>query len=626
LTARKSQPKKPKQKRTPTSIDDPVDAWAQAVLDGEIIAGPHVRNACRRHQQDRASKRGLTWDLEAALKAIGFFRDRLRLAQGKFEGKPFLLEPSQQFIIGSMFGWKTRDGFRRFRRAYIEQGKGQGKSPLAAGIGMYCLVADKEAQAEVYAGASMKSQAMVIFRAAVMMWRQSPLLKERLTPSGGNPIWALTDMVRGGFFRSISTEEAHSGPMPSCALLDELHEHRDGNMVEMMERGFKSRRQPLLIMITNSGSDRESVCWQEHLHAVRVAAGTMTPDEDATYVGEVIDDTAFSFVCGLDKDDDPLEDESCWVKANPMLGVTQPVAEVRRAVAQAKAIPGKLNNVLRLHFCVWTDSDEAWMGRAALEAVLADFDPIEHAGKKAHAGADLSGSQDLTAVAFVVETGVREVTRIDKDGEHVLKLPTYDAWVEAWTPKDTLAERALRDQAPYDVWARDGWLNAVDGRNIRLDFVAARIAEANTEYQIALLAYDRYAYRKLEEELDAQGVTIPQAEHPQGGIRRAKPTPEQLEAAKMSGEEPPQGLWMPGSVVALETLILEKRIRLRRSPVLISAMMSAAVEHDPFDNRWFSKRKAVNRIDALVALTMAVGAATAAPSDSGSVSRGILLI
>jgi len=258
--------------------------------------------------------------------------------------------------------------------------------------------------------------------------------------------------------------------------------------------------------------------------------------------------------------------------------------------------------------------------------VLADFDPIEHTGKKTHAGADLSGSQDLTAVAFVVETGVKEVTRTDKDGEHVLRLPTYDAWVEAWTPKDTLAERALRDQAPYDVWARDGWLNAVDGRNIRLDFVAARIAEANSEYQIALLAYDRYAYRKLEEELDAQGVTIPQAEHPQGGIRRAKPTPEQIEAAKLSGEEPPQGLWMPGSVVALETLILEKRIRLRRSPVLISAMMSAAVEHDPFDNRWFSKRKAVNRIDALVALTMAVGAATAAPSDSGSVSRGILLI
>jgi phage terminase large subunit-like protein len=215
----------------------------------------------------------------------------------------------------------------------------------------------------------------------------------------------------------------------------------------------------------------------------------------------------------------------------------------------------------------------------------------------------------------------------ERDGVK-LQLPTYDAWVEAWTPKDTIDERSLRDQAPYDVWARDGWLNAVAGRNIRLDFVAARIAELNSEYQIALLAYDRYAYRKLEEELDAQGVTIPQAEHPQGGIRRAKPTAEQIEAAKMSDEEPPQGLWMPGSLLMLETLILEKRIRLRRSPVLISAMMSAAVEHDPFDNRWFSKRRAVNRIDALVALTMAVGAATqvSASSESGYETHDLMIL
>src|SRR4029077_4230133 len=117
---------------------------------------------------------------------------------------------------------------------------------------------------------------------------------------------------------------------------------------------------------------------------------------------------------------------------------------------------------------------------------------------------DLSGSQDLTAVGFCVQTGTVVVKR---EGTEI-ELPTYDAWVEAWTPRDTLAERALRDQAPYDVWVRDGWLNAVDGRNIRLDFVAARLAEVNTEYQVRLLAYDRYAYRKLEDELDHLGVTL----------------------------------------------------------------------------------------------------------------------
>ena len=121
------------------------------------------------------------------------------------------------------------------------------------------------------------------------------------------------------------------------------------------------------------------------------------------------------------------------------------------------------------------------------------------------------------------------------------------------------------------------------------------------------------SFKRFEEECDSLGLTLSFAEHPQGGKRRARPTEEALEAAKAAGEEPPQGLWMPGSLNELETLILEGRIRLRRSPVLISACMSAAIERDPFDNRWFSKRKATNRIDAVVALAMAVGAATAAP-------------
>lgn len=609
-----------------TSPNDPVTAHAKAVVAGKIVAGPHVRNACRRHLLDlkQGPKRGLKWDLAAAKRAIEFFPDVLRLNGGQFEGIPFKLHDSQAFRIGSLFGWKRADGKRRFRRFYDEEGKGNGKSPMLAGIGMYCMLADGENRAEIYAAGSKKDQAMVLFRDAVAMRDQSPALAARLTKSGGNPVWNLADFKTNSFFRPISSDDGQSGPRPSCALCDEVHEHRDGTTIELLERGFKWREQPLLVMATNSGSDRNSVCWQEHQHAIRVAAGTKTPDDQFTFVGEIVDDDAFSYVCAIDKGDDPLEDPSCWVKANPLLGVTVKEDYLASVVRQAKGIPGKLNGILRLHFCVWTDAEQTWMGRPALEAVLADFEPVDHVGKRAFAAADLSGSQDLTALGFVVETGMVERLR---EGIPV-KLPTYDAWVEAWTPRDTIAERALRDQAPYDVWVRDGWLNAVEGRNIRLDFVAARIAEANSEYEIALLAYDRYAYRKLADELDALGVTLPQAEHPQGGIRRAKPTPEQIEDAKRSGEEPPQGLWMPGSLLTLETLILEKRIRLRRSPVLISAMMSAAVEHDPFDNRWFSKRRAVNRIDALVALTMAVGAATsaAAPAISIYEERGLLVI
>lgn len=607
--------KKRKTRPTGSSPDDPVTTWAEAVVAGEIVAGPHVRNACRRHLQDlvEGPKRGLRWDLEAALRAINFFPAVLRLNGGQFEGIPFELHPSQKFKTGSIFGWKRADGTRRFRRAYIEEGKGNGKSPWSAGTGMYCMVADGEARAEVYAAGKDKAQAMVQFRDAVAMREQSPALRNRLKPSGRNPVWNLADHKTGSFFRPISKEGAHSGPRPSCALCDEVHEHRDGRVIEMLERGFKWRRQPLLVMITNSGSDRNSVCWEEHQNAVRVAAGTMTPDDDFTFVGEVIDDATFAFVCALDKDDDPLEDPSCWAKANPLLGVTIQEPYLAEVVAQAKAMPGKLNGILRLHFCQWTDSETAWIGYSTLQNVLADFDPAEeHRDADVFVGADLSGNQDLTALAFAVKTGTVEV---EQDDGAVAILPTFDAWIEAWTPKDTLRERALRDQAPYDLWVDQEHLNATPGSHIRLDFVAARIAAVGAEHRIAELAYDRYAYHKLAEELAAIGVTIRQIEHPQGGRRRGKAPEDEVQAwerlgGEASGIPKPQGLWMPGSLIELETLILDGRIRLIRNPVLISACMGATTDHDAFDNRWFDKQRATQRIDPVVALAMAIGSAT----------------
>jgi len=599
----------------PPTSNDPVTAWAESVVAGSIIAGPHVRNAAKRHLQDltEGPKRGLTWDLPAALKAIGFFRDVLRLNGGQFEGLPFEPHASQAFRIGSLFGWKRANGTRRFRRFYDEEGKGNGKSPMLAGIGLYCLLADREPRAEVYAAGSKKDQAMVLFRDAVAMYQQSPRLFDRLTPSGGNPIWNLADLQTGSFFRPISNDSGQSGPRPHCALCDEVHEHRDGTVISLLERGFKFRRQPLLVMATNSGTDRQSVCWQEHQHAVKVAAGTREPDEAFTFVGEPIDDETFAFVCSLDPGDDPLEDPSCWPKANPLLGVTVTEEYLAGVARQAKLIPGKMNDILRLHFCQWTESDTAWMSREALEACLDDFDPIDHSGEEISLGCDLSATQDLTAMGCVVQTGTVEMPGVD--GATVTK-PTFDAWVEGWTPGATLAERALRDQQPYDLWVKEGWLNAPPGKTVRMDFLAARVAEMQADYMIKAMGYDAYAFRKnFEPELDSAGVTIPLVEHPQGGKRRAQPTEEQKAAAKAEGREA-EGLWMPGSLNELESLILEKRIRIRRSPVAVSAIMGATIEADAFGNRWFSKRKATTRIDPLVALAMAVGVATGGKADS----------
>ena len=598
----------------PTIETDRATLYACAVVAGEIVAGPHVRNACRRHLDDLISggARGLTFDPAAAAHAIRFFETKLKLSEGQFEGMPLLLHPSQAFKVGSIFGWKRADGTRRFRRAYVEEGKGNGKSPIAGGIGLYGMTADKEAGAQIYAAGATKDQAGILFRDAVNMVDKSPDLKRRIKPSGGpGREYNMAVLATGSFFRPISREakKTGSGPRPHFALCDEVHEHPDRGVMEMLERGFKFRRQPLLFMITNSGTDRNSICWEEHEHAVKVAAGNAeAKDEDPAYLGEPIDDTTFSYVCALDQGDDPLNDPSCWPKANPLLGVTITAEYLAGVVAQGKAMPGKLNGILRLHFCVWTDAEAAWMTRATLEPALADFDPVEHYGKSIAEGLDLSQTRDITAKACIVQTGEVTVERQDDQGQpYTVVAPTYDAWIEAWTPGDTAAARALTDKLDYPRWIREGYLQAPKGENIAFRHVAQSVAEDAHNFKIMGLGYDRYAYRSMfEPELNALGIDVEQVEHPQGGTKKGKPTQAMIAAAKAAGAEP-EGLWMPSSLRALETMLFERRIRLRRNPVLVSAMMSAVTDSDRWDNYWLAKERSVNKIDAAVALCMAVG-------------------
>ncbi len=601
-------------RKTSSSTSDRATLYAEAVLAGKIVAGPHVRNACRRHIED-LKRSDVRFDEEAAARALRFFESKLYLSEGQFEGLPFCSAPAQDFIIGSVFGWKRSDGTRRFRRAYIEQGKGNGKSPLAGGIGLYGLMADGEAGAEIYSAGATKEQAGILFRDAVKMVDKSPDLDARLKRSGGpGREHNIAYLAKGSFFRPVSreTKKTGSGPRPHFALVDELHEHPDSGVIEILERGFKFRRQPLLLMITNSGSDRNSVCWVEHEHAVRVAAGNAdAKDDDAHYLGEVIDDTTFSYVCALDRKDDPLTDPSCWIKANPLLGVTITEEYLRGVAKQARDMPSKLNGILRLHFCQWTDAETAWMTRAALEPVLHEFDPAEHADAEVWLGCDLSQNKDITALAAVVKTGHIEVEAVRDGRVQKVQKPTFDAWIEAWTPGDTIAARELQDKQPYQLWVRNGHLNAPKGQSIRFDHVAQAVAEYAHAFKVVCLAYDRYAFRRgFEPECEKLGLKVEFVEHPQGGTKKGQPTEAMVAAAERSGAKP-EGLWMPGSVRELEDAILEGRIRLRKNPVLISAMMSAVTDEDRWGNHWLAKERAVNKIDCAVALCMAVGAATA---------------
>lgn len=555
---------------------DPATRYALDVVDGREIAGPFVRAACQRHLEDlkNGAARGLCWDLEEVNRALGFFPDVLRLNGGQFEGKPFVLEPVQAFIVGSIFGWRIKaTGRRRFRRVYIEMGKGNGKSPLAGGIGLYMMLADREPRAEVYAAATKKDQAMILFRDAVAMVKQSPALSSRLDLSGGaGREWNIAHLASGSFFRPISSDDGQSGPRPHAALCDEVHEHKNGQTIEMLERGFKFREQPLLLLITNSGTDRKSVCYEEHCHAIKVATQ------------ELEDDASFAFVCSLDDGDDPLdpvEGPKCWKKANPLLGTILTEDYLAGVSKQGRDMLGKRNMILRLHFCVWTDADSAFMKREVWQAAedptlsLADF-----AGKRAWFALDLGATTDMSGLAMLFENGELE------DGK-----TKYALFTRGFMPADGLAERAKADQAPYELWAEQGWIIATPGPVVRLEWIAQQLLAFASEVDLQALAYDRWLYKLFEMELDQLGVVLPLLEHPQGFSRRRD-----------------SNLFMPDSVNRFEELLMDGRLNVEPSPALRSAVMSARFEESPAGLRRFSKQKASARIDLAVAGAMAVGA------------------
>jgi phage terminase large subunit-like protein len=314
-----------------------VTVYARAVVDGSVIAGPHVRDTCARHLRDLkdGARRGLRWNPALANRVCEFYPDVLRLAGGKHEGQPFHLHDWQAFVVGSLMGWQKGEA-RRFRIAYIETGKGSGKSPLGAGLGVYCSVADGEARSEGYFAAVDKDQAAIPFKDAVAMIRLSDELSAEFAFSGGiNREFNAAHLPSGSFLRPISSEaqgRGKSGYRPHFVLLDEVHEHPTPAMVEFMIKGTKNRVQPLVVMITNSGVDRTSVCFDYHTYGAKVAAG------------EIEDDSFFSYICAVDEKDDPFTDPidpdlgypRSWAKANPSIGVTFQPDYLEREMTRAR--------------------------------------------------------------------------------------------------------------------------------------------------------------------------------------------------------------------------------------------------------------------------------------------------
>jgi phage terminase large subunit-like protein len=452
-----------------------VTRYAEAVLEGRIVAGRYVRQACQRHFDDlkHGPARGLIWRPERAEAWIGFFENTLFLKPKV----PFKLMDFQAFKVGSIFGWLRADEDtgelrRRFRESYVEEGKGNGKTPMLAGIGLGGLLLDTEEAPEIYAAAVSKDQLKKLcFKDAGQMVRASPELSKRIVVLASN----LSYPAKGGSFSILSSEDGSKhGLRIHMGLLDEIHAHATAAMVDIVEAGTKNCRNSHIALITNSGKSQQGPCWAYRQRALAMLKGKP-------------DDSLFAYVCALDpcpkcqargkqqpdpkcKDCDDWRDEKNWIKANPGLGTILDRDYVKRRVNLARTMPSKLNGVLQLNFCTWTQTDDGWLDmfswrNRCLDAALTQE---QFVGRPSYVGMDAANRVDCTCVAVLFE--------IDPGGGQLDPAKLSDA-----------AKEALREALGLEAGARAEGAEAIENRESKIENAAAKLAAAG--YALFLRTY-----------------------------------------------------------------------------------------------------------------------------------------
>ena len=362
----------------------PVEAYAQAVADGKIPAGNLIRLTCERHLKDlkTAKMRGLFFDADAARYVIKFY-SFLKHSKGEWAGCTFELQPWQQFIVGSLFGWKRADGTRRFRVAYVEVPRKNGKSTMLAGIGLYLLIADGEPGAEVYAAATKRDQAKIVWGEAAKMVKSSPALTKRVTTYMGKG--NMNFPALGSKFEPLGADsDTMDGLNVHAAIIDELHAHKTRDVWDVLDTATGSRRQPLLFAITTAGTDQTSVCYEQHERARKLLEGVIE------------DDAYFAFIACLDEGDD-YADPATWAKANPNFGISVKEDDLRRKAKTAKESPSALNAFLRLHLNKWTQQVDRWIDLDVWDQNAGIIKEEALAGRTCYGGLDLSSVDDMTA-------------------------------------------------------------------------------------------------------------------------------------------------------------------------------------------------------------------------------------
>lgn len=572
----------------PTLIDQTTE-WAKKAASGKIVVGEFVKMAAERHLRDlkTGKDRGLHWDVEAAERAINFFPSVLSITEGAKVGKPFHLLPWHVFVVGSIYGWRDGNGLRRFRFVWMETGKGQAKSPLMAGLGLYEILGRKNKRAEVYCIGEDRKTANVMFRDAVAMCR-APIPDadeatlentQRVIIRGfGDNAWKIEHPASGSKFEPVANSDAISGPKPVLVLGDEIHEMKSSKAISVWRAAIaKMSGDPMMVLGTNTPSVDQQVGTEFSEYFQRVLKGENT------------DDGAFGFIARVDKNDDPFHDESCWIKSLPALGITYPIENVRKEVQTSRNMISTALTTKRLYFGIPVGTAGFWIAEDAWEGTQGKVDEAEMVGRKLHLSLDLSEKNDLTALS-----GCWEGDRLH---------------VKTWyfTTDARIDERARADQIPYREIEALGDLTITQSATIDYSFVVSRVQKLCAEHDVAQMVVDStfiqnfmraaedagFACWKYEGDDEAQGVGLKIIPHAQGG--------------KVVFED--KMLCMPLSMRHLEDRILKGELVIDRNRLTTICASNAVVQSDAFKNKWFHKNRSRGRIDGMVTIAMAVGSA-----------------
>lgn len=493
-----------------------------------MIAAPAERWIKTRSDREAVAA-GCYMDDAAGERVIRFIEGFCRIPDpdNPSRGVPMEIIDWQRDMILRLFGWKRADGTRRFRKAWIEIAKKNGKSTLAAALLLYLLTADGEADPEVYGAASTRDQASIIFRAAKAMVERSPALAKALDIKAH--VKRIINPSANGFYTPLPNKPAAVDGINAHALVfDEIHRQTSRELYDVLEYAGSARSQPLEIIITTAGDDRESIGYELHERAQKILGGS------------IIDIETFVMIAAADPSDD-AGDPTTWAKANPSLGHTIDHDTLASDYERAKDSPARLQNFKRLRLNMWVSQASKWLD---IDRWLTcpQTAPDEHlAGREAYGGLDLSTSVDLTA--FVIQLPSEDI-----NGRRV-----HDVRSWFWLPEANIVELERLAGVPYRAWADAGLIELTPGDVIDYAYVRRRINEIAAEYDLREIAYDPSGATQLAIELQEDGLQLFQFwQRP----TMLNPVLRYLESCVMDGRlrhgDHPILNWMAGNVEVVE--------------------------------------------------------------------------